>query len=420
MDCIEITGGLPLSGRIAVAGAKNACLALMPAAMLSQEPVILHNVPRLTDIATMSNLLQTLGVEVNMLGGGSISLHARGNLGWLAEYDIVRKMRASILVLGPLLAREGRATVSLPGGCAIGARPIDLHLDVLRKMGADLELRQGYVHAAAPRGLHGTIMEFPTVSVGATENAMMAATLANGVTELRNAAREPEIADLAACLTGMGARIEGAGTNTIRIEGVSSLVGIAHSVIPDRIEIGTYMLAAAITGGEITLDGARRDLITTFANTLETAGMIIEEEEDLLRTRLDGGRLRAIDVATAPYPGFPTDLQAQLMAALTIADGTSILEERIFENRFMHAPELGRMGADIRISGRSARITGVSGLKGAPVMATDLRASVSLVLAGLAAAGKTTINRVYHLDRGYEQVEQKLSACGARIRRISQ
>ncbi len=420
MDCIEITGGLPLSGRIAVAGAKNACLALMPAAMLSQEPVILHNAPRLTDIATMSNLLRTLGVEVDMPGGSTISLHARGNLGWLAEYDIVRKMRASILVLGPLLAREGRATVSLPGGCAIGARPIDLHLDVLRKMGADLELRQGYVHAAAPRGLHGTIMEFPTVSVGATENAMMAATLANGVTELRNAAREPEIADLAACLTGMGARIEGAGTNTVRIEGVSSLVGTTHSVIPDRIEIGTYMLAAAITGGEITLDGARRDLITTFADTLETAGVIIEEEDGLLRTRLDGRRLRAIDVATAPYPGFPTDLQAQLMAALTVADGTSILEERIFENRFMHASELGRMGADIRISGRSATVTGVSGLKGAPVMATDLRASVSLVLAGLAAAGKTTINRVYHLDRGYEQVEQKLSACGARIRRISQ
>ncbi len=420
MDVIEITGGVPLHGRISVAGAKNACLALMPAAMLSNEPLILRNAPRLTDISTMSNLLQTLGVEISTLDDGAIRLHAGGNLGRLAEYDIVRKMRASILVLGPLLAREGQATVSLPGGCAIGARPIDLHLDVLRKMGARLDLRQGYVHATAPDGLHGTVMEFPTVSVGATENAMMAATLANGITELGNAAREPEITDLAECLVGMGAVIEGAGTDRIRIEGVSSLGSFDHAVIPDRIEIGTYMLAAAITGGEITLDGARLDLIATFAETLEAAGVIIEEEAGLLRTRLGGGCLRAIDVATAPYPGFPTDLQAQLMAALTIADGTSILEERIFENRFMHAPELNRMGADIRISGRSATVTGVPGLKGAQVMATDLRASVSLVLAGLAAAGRTTINRVYHLDRGYEQVEQKLSACGAGIRRISQ
>ena len=337
----------------------------------------------------------------------------------LAGYDIVRKMRASILLLGPLLAREGHAIVSLPGGCAIGARPIDLHLHALSRLGADMELKGGYVHATAKEGLKGAVIEFPMVSVGATENALMAATLASGTTEIRNAAKEPEIADLADCLGKMGAVIEGAGTDVIRISGVPELGGATHPVIPDRIETGTYMLAAAITNGDIELEGAERGIVEAFAVKLEEAGAVIEDLGKSLRVRLNSGGLRAVDVVTEPYPGFPTDLQAQMMAALAIADGTSSLEERIFENRFMHAPELSRMGADIQTHSGTATVKGVEKLKGAQVMATDLRASVSLVLAGLAAEGKTTVNRVYHLDRGYERIEEKLSACGARIRRVS-
>ncbi len=420
MDKIEITGGIPLRGEIPVAGAKNACLALMPTAILSKQPLTLLNAPRLADIETMGHLLVSLGIEVRSLKNGRvITLSAHGPLKHVADYDIVRKMRASILVLGPLLAREGRAVVSLPGGCAIGARPIDLHLLALRKLGATLDLRDGYVRATAEKGLTGAVIEFPSISVGATENAVMAASLARGVTEIRNAAKEPEIVDLADCLGRMGARIEGAGTGLITIHGVPALDGATHPVIPDRIEMGTYMLAAAITGGDVKLKGARRELISAFAAKLEEAGVVIDDLGGTLRVRLGPDGLKSVKVATEPYPGFPTDLQAQMMAALSLADGTSILEEKIFENRFMHAPELSRMGADITIHSGVAEVNGVERLKGAPVMATDLRASVSLVLAGLAAEGKTTINRVYHLDRGYEEIERKLSACGARIRRLS-
>ena len=419
MDQIEIVGGRPLSGRIQISGAKNACLTLMPAAILCDRPLTLTNAPRLTDIATMRSLLESLGVEVRTLQDGRVlALSAHGPLDHIAHYDIVRKMRASILVLGPLLARTGRATVSLPGGCAIGTRPIDLHLMALERLGASLELSDGYVHATAKNGLFGTRIDFPVTSVGATENAIMAAALAKGSTIIGNAAKEPEISDLAECLRRMGARIDGAGTDEIRIQGVSALGGATHTVMPDRIETGTYMLAAAITGGDLELEGANRELIESFARKLEEAGVVVEAADCGLRVRLGSGGLKAVDVTTEPFPGFPTDLQAQMMATLAVADGTSILEERIFENRFMHAPELARMGADIQIQSGTARVTGVKELKGAQVMATDLRASVSLVLAGLAAKGTTTVNRVYHLDRGYEQVEQKLSACGAMIRRL--
>jgi UDP-N-acetylglucosamine 1-carboxyvinyltransferase len=327
-------------------------------------------------------------------------------------------MRASILVLGPMLAREGRAVVSLPGGCAIGARPVDLHLKALEAMGAELELRDGYVHAEARGGLKGAVVEFPMVSVGATENALMAATLAKGTTVLKNAAREPEIVDLARCLQAMGAQIEGAGTGEITVEGVDRLHGATHPVVIDRIELGTYMLAPAIAGGEVELLGGRIDLIEAFVEKLRETGVSVTETASGLKVARDGADLRAVDVVTAPFPGFPTDLQAQMMALLCTAQGTSVLEERIFENRFMHAPELIRMGASIEVHGGTATVTGVDRLKGAPVMATDLRASVSLILAGLAAEGDTVVSRVYHLDRGYERVEEKLSAVGARIERV--
>ena len=327
-------------------------------------------------------------------------------------------MRASILVLGPMLARDGFAEVSLPGGCAIGARPVDLHLQGLKMLGADLDLVDGYVHARAPTGLHGAVIEFPLVSVGATENVLMAATLARGTTVIRNAAREPEIVDLASCLVRMGARISGAGTSTIEIEGVDRLSGATHPVVTDRIELGTYMLAPAITGGDVELLGGRRELVSAFADKLETAGIEISDTPNGIRVLGRNGTIKAIDIVTEPHPGFPTDLQAQMMAMLSLADGVSHLEERIFENRFMHAPELVRMGANIEVHGGIATVTGVSKLRGAPVMATDLRASVSLILAGLAAEGETRVSRVYHLDRGYERVEEKLGACGARIERI--
>ena len=419
MDSITICGGRPLQGSVRIAGAKNACLTLMPAAILSEQPLTLTNAPKLADIAAMSRLLQSLGVEVRSLQDGHVlALSAHGLDRCKAEYDIVRKMRASILVLGPLLARFGHAAVSLPGGCAIGARPVDLHLEGLRKLGAELELKDGYIHANARNGLTGACVEFPTVSVGATENIMLAATLAKGATAIRNAAREPEILDLARCLRSMGARIEGDGTSEIIVQGVDKLHGCTHSVIPDRIELGTYMLAAIITGGHLDLVGGRLDLIPAFAEKIhEIGGEISETSEGISIKRLNG-RLTATRISTAPFPGFPTDLQAQMMATLAIADGESVLEETIFENRYMHAPELMRMGADIRISGGTATVNGVHALKGAPVMATDLRASVSLILAGLAAEGETNVGRVYHLDRGYERVEEKLSSCGAEIRRI--
>ncbi|WP_297768150.1 UDP-N-acetylglucosamine 1-carboxyvinyltransferase [uncultured Roseovarius sp.] len=420
MDSIVVTGNGPLKGQIPIAGAKNACLTLMPATLLSEEPLTLTNAPRLSDIKTMSTLLQSLGAEVTQMQGGKVlalSSHALDN--HVADYDIVRKMRASILVLGPMLARDGHAVVSLPGGCAIGARPVDLHLKALEAMGAELDLREGYVHAKAPGGLKGGPFEFPIVSVGATENALMAATLAKGTTVLKNAAREPEVVDLAQCLRRMGAQIEGEGTSTITIQGVDRLGGATHPVVPDRIELGTYMLAPAVCGGEVECLGGRIDLVQAFCERLDAAGVSVEETEHGLKVSRKNGRVRAVDVITEPFPGFPTDLQAQMMALMCTADGTSVLEERIFENRFMHAPELMRMGASIDVQGGTATVAGVEHLKGAPVMATDLRASVSLILAGLAAEGDTVVNRVYHLDRGYESVEEKLGNVGAKIERIS-
>ncbi|MEO0694060.1 MAG: UDP-N-acetylglucosamine 1-carboxyvinyltransferase [Pseudomonadota bacterium] len=419
MDSIVVTGGAELRGDIPIAGAKNACLTLMPATLLTDDPLTLTNAPRLSDIRTMTTLLQSLGAEVSSLQDGRvIALSSHDLTSQKAEYDIVRKMRASILVLGPLLARYGHAVVSLPGGCAIGARPVDLHLKGLEALGAELDLRDGYVHATAPDGLKGGTVEFPFVSVGATENVLMAATLAKGTSVLKNAAKEPEIVDLATCLSAMGAQIDGAGTDTVTVQGVDRLGGATHRVVTDRIELGTYMLAPAICGGEVECLGGTLDLVQAFAERLDAAGISVEETKRGLKVARKNGRIRAVDVATAPFPGFPTDLQAQMMALLCTAEGTSTLEETIFENRFMHAPELMRMGAQIDVHGGTATVTGVERLKGAPVMATDLRASVSLILAGLAAEGETRVNRVYHLDRGYERVEEKLSACGATIERV--
>lgn len=421
MDSIMVTGGRPLEGEIPISGAKNACLTLMPAALLSSDPLTLTNTPRLSDIKTMAELLESLGCEVAALQDRRVlAIGAENITNHVAHYDIVRKMRASILVLGPLLAREGRAVVSLPGGCAIGARPVDLHLTALEALGAKLDLREGYVHAEAPAGgLKGGRVTFPLVSVGATENVLMAATLAKGTTVIENAAREPEIVDLARCLKAMGAQIEGEGTSTITVQGVDRLHGATYRVVSDRIELGTYMLAPAIAGGSVELLGGTRELVSAFADKLEATGVEIVETDRGLRVTRGNAALRPVDVRTEPFPGFPTDLQAQMMAALTLADGVSVLEETIFENRFMHAPELLRMGAHIDVHGGTAKVTGVEKLRGAPVMATDLRASVSLILAGLAAEGETTVARVYHLDRGYERLEEKLSACGARIQRVA-
>lgn len=419
MDSIIVTGGTPLKGKIQIAGAKNAALTLMPVTLLSDEPLTLTNAPRLSDIKTMSQLLESLGTEVtSMQGGKVVALSSHGLNSTHADYEIVRKMRASNLVLGPLLAREGRAEVSLPGGCAIGARPMDLHISALEALGAQIELRDGYLHAVAPKGLRGAVIKFRFASVGATENALMAATLAKGTTVIENAAREPEIVDLATCLRKMGAQIEGDGTSRIEIQGVDRLGGATHQVVTDRIELGTYMLAPVIAGGEVECIGGRMALVQSFAEKLQAAGVTIEETADGLKVRRNGDRPRAVDVTTEPFPGFPTDLQAQMMAMLCTAEGTSVLEEKIFENRFMHAPELVRMGAQIDVHGGVATVSGVQRLKGAPVMATDLRASVSLILAGLAAEGQTRVNRVYHLDRGYEHVEDKLGAVGAKIERV--
>ncbi|WP_170331133.1 UDP-N-acetylglucosamine 1-carboxyvinyltransferase [Ruegeria arenilitoris] len=419
MDSILVTGNGPLNGQIPIAGAKNACLTLMPATLLSEEPLTLTNAPRLSDIKTMSLLLQSLGAEVSALQDGQVLAMSSHDLtSHTADYEIVRKMRASNLVLGPMLARLGQAVVSLPGGCAIGARPMDLHVEGLEALGAEIELKDGYLHAQAPGGLKGAVHEMRFASVGATENIVMAATLAKGTTVLKNAAREPEIVDLVECLRKMGAQISGEGTPTIEIQGVDRLHGATHQVVTDRIELGTYMLAPAICGGEVELLGGRLGLIESFAAKLDAAGVSVVETEKGLKVARKNGRVNSVDVVTEPFPGFPTDLQAQMMALMCTAEGTSVLEERIFENRFMHAPELVRMGANIEVHGGTATVTGVENLKGAPVMATDLRASVSLILAGLAAEGETTISRVYHLDRGYEHVVRKLEGVGAKIERI--
>ncbi|KCV82091.1 UDP-N-acetylglucosamine 1-carboxyvinyltransferase [Actibacterium atlanticum] len=419
MDSIVIKGGGPLNGEIPIAGAKNACLALMPATLLSEEPLTLTNAPRLSDIRTMIELLGSLGAEASVLQDGQVIALSSHNIdNHVADYDIVRKMRASNLVLGPMLARLGHAVVSLPGGCAIGARPMDLHIHGLEALGAEIELKDGYLHAKAPGGLKGALVELSFASVGATENILMAATLAKGTTVIKNAAREPEIVDLADCLRKMGAQIDGDGTSEITIQGVDKLHGATHPVVADRIELGTYMLAPAITGGTVECIGGRLNLVQSFVEKLDLAGINVEETARGLKVSRRNGRVNAVDVVTEPFPGFPTDLQAQMMALLCTAEGASVLEEKIFENRFMHAPELTRMGAVIDVHGGTATVTGVERLKGAPVMATDLRASVSLILAALAAEGETVVSRVYHLDRGYERLEQKLSACGAHIERV--
>jgi UDP-N-acetylglucosamine 1-carboxyvinyltransferase len=419
MDRIVITGGAPLNGIIPIYGAKNSALKLQAAALLSAEPLMLENMPDLADTRFMAQLLNSLGVETTWIKETrTLRMHAAEVGSTIAPYDLVRKMRATFNVLGPLLARVGHATVSLPGGCAIGARPVDLHLKAFEAMGADIHIEQGYVKAAALRGLKGAEIAFPFVSVGATEHALLAAVLAHGDTVLKNAAREPEIADLADCLNAMGARVEGAGTSEIHIQGVPTLKGAKHAVVADRIEAGTYALAVAAAGGNVLLAGARFEHLGALMKVLRAAGVSIEAEGRGLRVvRKKNGRLAAVDVETEPFPGFPTDLQAQAMAMLCLADGQSRIRETIFENRFMHAPELARLGAQIAVHGNEAVVTGVERLIGAPVMATDLRASVSLVVAGLAAEGETVVNRVYHLDRGFEGLEAKLAACGAQIAR---
>lgn len=424
MDRIRIKGGARLNGEIPISGAKNATLPLMAACLLTDVPLVLSNVPWLADVAFMAEIVRNLGAETmyepsGRLGeGGRLTLQASHLLGTTADYDIVRKMRASFLVLGPLLARCGNAKVSLPGGCAIGARPVDLHLKVMEALGAQIDLEDGYVIASAPRGLHGAEFEFPFVSVGATENALMAASLAHGESLLINAAREPEIDDLATCLIAMGAKISGVGTSRLLVQGMTNLGGAAHSVVADRIETGTYAFAVAVAGGEVELVGGRSELIGSVIPLLEAIGTEIQQTNRGLKVYRNGVRPVAVDVATSPFPGFPTDLQAQFMALMATANGTSHIRETIFENRFMHVPELLRMGADIRVEGDTATVTGVERLKGAPVMATDLRASVSLVLAGLAAEGETIVNRVYHLDRGFDRLEEKLCRVGAEVERI--
>ena len=421
MDQIIVHGNGPLSGEIPIAGAKNACLALMPATLLSDEPLTLTNAPRLSDIATMKQLLASLGAEVTQLQDGQVlAMSSHGEITPHADYDIVRKMRASNLVLGPLLARLGHAVVSLPGGCAIGARPMDIHIDALEALGAQIELKDGYLHAKTQGGLRGAVHEMRFASVGATENFLMAAVLAKGTSVLKNAAREPEIVDLADCLRKMGAQIEGDGSSTIEIQGVDRLHGATHPVVTDRIELGTYMLAPAIAGGEVECLGGKISLVESFCEKLDAAGISVEETARGLKVKRKGDRIRAVDIVTEPFPGFPTDLQAQMMALLCTAEGTSVLEETIFENRFMHAPELARMGAHIEVHGGHATVHGVERLKGAPVMATDLRASVSLILAGLAAEGETIVRRVYHLDRGYERLVRKLKGVGAKIERVKE
>ncbi len=429
LPCIRIRGGNRLNGVIAVSGAKNAALPILTASLMTDAPLSLSNLPPLTDIDSLLVLLRHHGAEIEPLPGNVDTESGNGNTALritcsditdiTAPYDLVRKMRASILVLGPLLARCGEAKISRPGGCAIGARPVDLHLRGLAQMGAGIDLEGGYIIARAPNGLHGERIVFPSVSVGATENLLLAATVAKGETLLVNAAREPEVSNLAHCLVAMGAKIDGIGTDTLTVSGVDRLGGATHAVMPDRIEAGTYATAAAITGGEVLLRNADLTLLNGFEGALRAAGVVLREESDGLRVTAVPEELVGIDVTTEPYPGFPTDLQAQFMALMTIAQGSSGITETIFENRFMHVPEFQRMGADITLSGTSAFVRGVVGLRAAPVMATDLRASVSLVLAGLVAEGETVIHRIYHLDRGYARIEEKLGACGAAIERIA-
>jgi UDP-N-acetylglucosamine 1-carboxyvinyltransferase len=425
MDRILIRGGKQLNGTIRISGAKNASLPLMVTSLLSDKKLTLHNVPRLADITTMIALLEQHGVEVNAAAGENghsrgttLTLQAKKIKSTTAPYDIVRKMRASVLVLGAIVAREGEAKVSLPGGCAIGARPVDLHIAGLKAMGAQIDIDGGYLIAKAPKGLKGARFTFPKVSVGATENLMMAAALAKGTTVLDNAAREPEISNLAECLVAMGVPVSGIGTETLTIQGVTTFKDAEHAVIPDRIETGTFVMAVAIMAGDVELLGGRLDLIDTVAATLRAAGVSLDPTEKGFRVRRTNGQLHGVDVMTEPYPGFPTDLQAQIMALMTRADGASMITETIFESRFMHVPELARMGANVTIHGESALVRGVPKLRGAEVMATDLRASVSLAIAGLAAEGDTTLHRVYHLDRGFERLEEKLAACGADIERL--
>lgn len=424
MDKIRVVGGKQLNGEIRISGAKNAALPLMVACLLTDETLTLSNLPHLADITTLANLLVHHGVDISMDGsapgghvGRVLSLTAKDIADTTAPYDLVRKMRASILVLGPILAREGHASVSLPGGCAIGTRPVDLHLKGLMELGAEIDLSNGYIEAKAPNGLKGGHVVFPFVSVGATEHILMAATLAKGETTISNAAREPEVSDLANCLNAMGAKIEGIGTDTLKVTGVDKLHGANHSVLPDRIETGTYAIAAAITHGKLILRDTQYEPIEALASVMINSGVSIENKGDHIIVE-GNGPYQGVDVTTEPYPGFATDLQAQFMAMMTVAEGASMISETIFENRFMHVPELTRMGANINVHHSSAIVRGVPKLKGAPVMATDLRASVSLVLAGLAAEGETFVHRIYHLDRGYERIEEKLAACGAEISRV--
>ena len=420
MDRIRIGGGRALSGTIEISGAKNSALKLMAASLLTDEALALSRMPRLADTRFLGHLLAHLGARVEEQAGARLSIHAAAISDPFAPYDLVRKMRASFNVLGPLLAREGRARVSLPGGCAIGARPVNLHLEALEALGARIDLQEGYVIATAPGGgLTGGRVTFPMVSVGATEHAMLAAVLARGETVLENCAQEPEIADLAGCLNAMGANVQGAGEAVIRIQGVDRLSGTDWSVAPDRIETGTYAIAAAAAGGQVTLNGAQAGHNNALWRALERAGVEIAAAPDAVSVSRRAA-LTAADIETAPFPGFPTDLQAQFMALMALADGASVIRETIFENRFMHVPELTRLGADITVRGNEAVVRGPCRLKGAPVMATDLRASVSLVIAALAAEGDTVVNRIYHLDRGFERLEEKLSACGAQIVRESE
>ena len=422
MDSIAITGGARLNGTIPVSGAKNSALKLMAASILTDQPLRLTNMPRLADTKFLGRLLRELGVEVTENGQGEAQetlFHAARIESTFAPYDLARQMRASFNVLGPLLARTGEARVSLPGGCTIGARPVDLHLQALTAMGVEIELDEGYVIARAPKGLKGAEIEFPFVSVGATEHALLAAVLADGTTVLKKAAREPEIGDLARCLVAMGAKVEGIDTDELVITGVASLGGTDWPVIADRIEMGSYAVAAAMAGGEVRLTRSRPELMQALTDRMIEAGVEVTPTADGVIVRRDPAvRLKAVNVATEVYPGFATDLQAQFMALMTTAEGDSVIHENIFENRFMHAPELGRLGADISVHAGEAVVRGVGTLHGAPVMATDLRASVSLVIAGLVAEGETSVGRVYHLDRGFERLEEKLGACGAQIRRI--
>jgi UDP-N-acetylglucosamine 1-carboxyvinyltransferase len=428
MDRIRIVGGQKLRGSIPISGAKNAALPLLIASLLTEDRLTLKNVPNLADVSLLTRILRNHGVDLAVDGkrsgpsthlGDTIHLTARDIVDTTAPYEMVSRMRASFWVLGPLIARMGQARVSLPGGCAIGTRPVDLHLIGLKELGAEIDIDAGYVVARAPKGLRGARIVFPKVSVGATHNVLLAAALAKGETVIENAAREPEIGDVAACLTKMGAIVEGIGTSVLRIQGRDRLEGAIHTVLPDRIETGTFAMAVAATGGDVTLEGAHLNDLRAALDVLGETGTSVEATETGVRVVRNGGGIHPVSVETQPFPGFPTDLQAQLMALLTRAAGTSVIRETIFENRFMHVQELARLGADIQLHGDTATITGVKVLKGAPVMATDLRASVSLVIAGLAGEGETVINRVYHLDRGFEQLERKLGACGAEIERLT-